>query len=222
MSNDSQKKPPFKLITRICGGKCKETLQNGVIKTNPITCQVLGICSALAVTSRLENALVMGGALIFVTAMSSMIVSSLRSFMPRRIRMITEVAVIATFVILFDQFLKAFYWDMSKQLGPYVALIITNCIVMGRAEAFATQNPPILSMWDGAANGLGYAIVLAAIATVRELIGSGTILGQVILSDTWYPKNLLFILAPGAFFTAGFLIWFINAINPPEQTEDKK
>jgi Na+-transporting NADH:ubiquinone oxidoreductase subunit D len=136
--------------------------------------------------------------------------------------MITEVAIIATFVILFDQFLKAFYWDMSKQLGPYVALIITNCIVMGRAEAFATQNPPILSLWDGAANGLGYALVLALIAVVRELIGSGTILGQVILSDTWYPKNLLFILAPGAFFTAGFLIWFLNAINPPEQTEDKK
>jgi Na+-transporting NADH:ubiquinone oxidoreductase subunit D len=183
---------------------------------------VLGICSALAVTSRLENALVMGGALIFVLAMTGLMVSLLRNLMPLRIRMITEVAIIATFVILFDQFLKAFYWDMSKQLGPYVALIITNCIVMGRAEAFASQNPPVLSMLDGVANGIGYAIILAIIAFFRELIGSGSILGNMVLSDTWYPQNLLFILAPGAFFTAGFLIWFINYINPPEQTEDNK
>ncbi len=163
MSNNSRQNQPGIFKGRACGGKCLETLGNGVYKTNPIIYQVLGICSALAVTSRLENALVMGGALIFVLAMTGLIVSLLRSIMPRRIRMIVEVAVIATFVILFDQFLRAFYWEMSKQLGPYVALIITNCIVMGRAEAFATQNPPILSMLDGVANGLGYAIILALV-----------------------------------------------------------
>ena len=205
-----------------CSGKCKETLKDGVIRSNPITCQVLGICSCLAVTNRLENALVMGGALIFVLTMSNLVVSVLRSLMPRRIRMIVEVAVIATFVILFDQFLKAFYWDMSKQLGPYVGLIITNCIVMGRAEAFATQNPPLLSMVDGVANGIGYAIVLGLIALARELLGAGTILGVPVLSETWYDKNLIFVLAPGAFFAAGFLIWIINAVNPPAPAEENK
>ncbi len=222
MSNNSQKNRLGIFNGNICGGKCIKTFEDGVYKTNPIIYQVLGICSALAVTSRLQNALVMGGALIFVLAMSSLIVSILRSIMPRRIRMITEVAIIATFVILFDQFLKAFYWEMSKQLGPYVALIITNCIVMGRAEAFATQNPPILSMLDGVANGLGYAIILALIAVFRELIGFGTILGHEILSETWYQRNLIFVLAPGAFFTAGLLIWVINALKPPEQMEDKR
>ena len=201
-----------------CGGKCKETMRDGVYKSNPVTCQVLGICSCLAVTNRVESALVMGGALIFVLTMSNLIVSILRSLMPRRIRMIAEVAIIATFVIFFDLFLKAFYWDMSKQLGPYVGLIITNCIVMGRAEAFATQNPPLLSVVDGIANGIGYALVLVMIAICRELIGAGSLLGYTILSDTWYPRNILFVLAPGAFFTAGFLIWIINAINPPEPT----
>jgi Na+-transporting NADH:ubiquinone oxidoreductase subunit D len=136
--------------------------------------------------------------------------------------MIAEVAIIATFVIFFDLFLKAFYWDMSRQLGPYVGLIITNCIVMGRAEAFATQNPPMASVVDGFANGIGYSIVLVMIAFFRELIGSGTVLGYTVLSEAWYFENLLFVLAPGAFFTAGFLIWAINAINPPEPTEEVK
>jgi Na+-transporting NADH:ubiquinone oxidoreductase subunit D len=221
MLNDNRQKNPLR-FKGACGGKCRETLNDGIVKVNPIVSQVLGICSALAVTSRLENALVMGGALIFVLAMSSLMVSLLRNLIPLRIRMITEVAIIATFVVLFDQFLKAFYWDMSKQLGPYVALIITNCIVMGRAEAFALQNKPFLSMVDGAANGIGYALILAIIAFLRELIGSGAILGNPVLSDAWYPRNLIFILAPGAFFTLGFLIWFINYINPPEQTEDNK
>jgi Na+-transporting NADH:ubiquinone oxidoreductase subunit D len=208
------------LNTGFGGGKGRVALRDGVYKVNPITCQVLGICSALAVTSRLEKALVMGGALVFVLAMTGLIVSILRSYMPRRIRMITEVAIIATFVILFDQFLRAFYYDMSKQLGPYVALIITNCIVMGRAEAFATQNPPLLSMLDGVANGLGYAMILAIIAVFREIVGNGTILGYPLLAETGIPKNLLFALAPGAFFTTGFLIWFLNTLNPPESMGD--
>ena len=203
-----------------CGGKCRSTLKEGILGTNPIIHQVLGVCSALAVTSRLENALVMGGALVFVTMMSNLCVSLLREVMPRRIRMIVEVAIIATFVIIFDQFLKAFYWEMSKQLGPYVGLIITNCIVMGRAEAFATQNPPLLSVVDGFANGIGYAAILALIAVFRELLGSGTLLGFTMLPAEWYVPNVLMILAPGAFFTAGFLIWLINAVQPPADEEE--
>lgn len=196
----------------LCGGRCGSTMQDGIIRNNPIIHQVLGVCSALAVTGKLENALVMGVALVFVSAMSNAFVSLLRHLMPRRIRMIVEVAIIATFVIVFDQFLKAFYWDMSRQLGPYVGLIITNCIVMGRAEAFATQNPPLLAMVDGIANGLGYTIILALIAVFRELLGAGTLFGHTVLSASWYEPNVLMVLAPGAFFTAGFLIWIINAL----------
>ncbi|MCK4959472.1 MAG: NADH:ubiquinone reductase (Na(+)-transporting) subunit D, partial [Planctomycetes bacterium] len=131
------------------------------------------------------------------------------------------VAIIATFVILFDQFLKAFYWDMSKQLGPYVGLIITNCIVMGRAEAFALQNPPALSIVDGFANGFGYAVALAVIGACRELFGSGEILGYKLLSATWYEPNQLMILAPGAFFTFGIVIAVFNAIKGPDEEEAK-
>ncbi len=161
----------------LCDGKGKETMSEGMWKNNPISIQVLGICSALAVTTTLENSLVMGLALIFVCVGANLFVSLLRTVTPRRIRMIAEVAIIATFVILFDMFLKAFYYDMSLMLGPYVALIITNCIVMGRAEAFALQNKPIVSMVDGFANGLGYAIVLAIIGFFRELTGAGVVPG---------------------------------------------
>ncbi len=195
-----------------CDGKGKLTMKEGIWKDNPISIQVLGICSALAVTSRLENSLVMGAALIFVCVGSNLFVSLLRKVTPRRIRMIAEVAIIATFVILFDQFLKAFYWDMSKMLGPYVGLIITNCIIMGRAEAFALQNPPILSMVDGLANGIGYAFVLAIVGFIRELLGTGQVLGYEILSGNWYEPNQLMILAPGAFVVLGLLIAALNAI----------
>ena len=167
----------------ICGGKGKQTFDEGVWTNNPISVQILGICSALAVTNRLENSLVMGIALIFVCVGSNLFVSLLRDVTPRRIRMIAEVAIIATFVILFDRFLKAFYYDMSKMLGPYVGLIITNCIIMGRAEAFALQNPPVVSMLDGLANGLGYAAVLGIIGFFRELVGTGVVPGvQGVLS----------------------------------------
>lgn len=217
MSDRAQTAPAGRAGAGTAKGKIRRILKDGLVTTNPVTHQVLGICSALAVTNRLENSLVMGLALIFVLTFSNLFVSILRQTIPGRIRMIAEVAIIATFVIVFDQFLKAFYWDMSKQLGPYVALIITNCIVMGRAEAFAMQNPPALSMADGLANGLGYAVILAIIGFFRELIGSGSLLGIVLLPESLYPRNLVFILAPGAFFTAGFLIWFLNAINPPKQ-----
>lgn len=204
----------------LCGGQCSATLKSGIITENPVIHQVLGICSALAVTSRLENAVVMGIALIFVATMSNLFVSMLRTIMPRRIRMIVEVAIIATFVIIFDQFLKAFYWDMSRQLGPYVGLIITNCIIMGRAEAFASQNAKLLSILDGIANGVGFAAILILIAFFRELLGAGTLLGVTILAPSWYTPNLLMILAPGAFFTAGFLIWIINYIRQPRAEQE--
>jgi Na+-transporting NADH:ubiquinone oxidoreductase subunit D len=206
----------------LCGGKGLLTLKDGAWANNPLAIQVLGICSALAVTNRLENSLVMGGALIFVSVGSNLIVSLLRKRTPHRIRMIAEVAIIATFVILFDQFLKAFYWDMSKQLGPYVGLIITNCIVMGRAEAFALQNPPILSMVDGLANGIGYAVVLAIIGFSRELLGAGEILGRAIPAfSEWYTPNHIMILAPGAFFALGIVIAVFNWIKGPEPEEKK-
>ena len=206
----------------LCEGRGIVTLKDGVWSNNPLAIQVLGICSALAVTNKLENSLVMGAALIFVCVGSNLFVSLLRKATPHRIRMISEVAIIATFVILFDQFLKAFYWDMSKQLGPYVGLIITNCIIMGRAEAFALHNPPILSIVDGFANGLGYAVILAVIGFFRELLGSGQVLGIQILSDNWYTPNQLMILAPGAFFALAIIIAVFNAIKDTEAWENKK
>lgn len=205
----------------LCGGRGLLTLKDGAWANNPLAIQILGICSALAVTNRLENSLVMGAALIFVCVGSNLLVSLLRKHTPHRIRMIAEVAIIATFVIVFDQFLKAFYWDMSKQLGPYVGLIITNCIVMGRAEAFALQNPPILSIVDGVANGLGYAVILAIIGFFRELLGTGEIFGYEVLSGQWYTPNQLMILAPGAFFALGIVIAVFNTIKGPEPQENK-
>ena len=205
----------------LCGGKGIATLKDGAWLSNPLAIQVLGICSALAVTSRLENSLVMGAALIFVCVCSNLFVSLLRKKTPHRIRMIAEVAIIATFVILFDQFLKAFYWEMSKQLGPYVGLIITNCIIMGRAEAFALQNPPIVSIVDGFANGFGYAVVLAIIGFFRELFGTGKVLGYEVFQGEWYTPNQLMILAPGAFFALGIVIAIFNAIKGPEEEGGK-
>ena len=209
---------------RLCGGKGIETLKDGIWTSNPLAIQVLGICSALAVTNKLSNSLVMGVALLFVCVGSNLFVSLLRNHIPHRIRMIAEVAIIATFVILFDQFLKAYYWDMSKQLGPYVGLIITNCIVMGRAEAFALQNPPLVSMVDGVANGIGYGVALAIIGFLRELFGSGQVVffGLTIDLGSWYTPNQLMILAPGAFFVFGVLIAIFNAIKGSDEEEDKK
>lgn len=210
----------------ICLGRGKETLGEGFWKSNPIAVQVLGICSALAVTTRLENSLVMGLALIFVCVGSNLFVSLLRKVTPRKIRMMAEVTIIATFVILFDQFLKAFYWDMSRQLGPYVGLIITNCIIMGRAEAFALQNPPMLAMVDGLGNGLGYAAVLAIIGFFRELSGTSKVLffekiGLPFDFAAWYKPNQLMILAPGAFIAMGFLIAIYNRAKGSEFQETK-
>ena len=208
----------------LCGGKALVTLKEGVWTSNPLAIQVLGICSALAVTNKLSNSLVMGVALLFVCVGSNLFVSLLRNHIPHRIRMIAEVAIIATFVILFDQFLKAYYWEMSKQLGPYVGLIITNCIVMGRAEAFALQNPPLVSMVDGVANGIGYGVALAIIGFFRELFGSGQValFGWTINLGSWYTPNQLMILAPGAFFVFGILIAVFNVVKGNDPEEEKK
>jgi len=205
----------------VCDRKGIQTLKDGVWASNPISIQILGICSALAVTNRLENSLVMGVALIFVCVGSNLFVSLLRNVTPRRIRMIAEVAIIATFVIVFDQILKAYYWEMSKQLGPYVGLIITNCIVMGRAEAFALQNRPVVSMVDGLANGIGYAVVLAIIGFFRELAGTGGVAGFQILSLDWYVPNQLAVLAPGAFVALGFLIALFNWLSGANKEENE-
>ena len=225
MANDASAQCGPSCGSGLCGGKGAQTLKDGCWSNNPVAIQVLGICSALAVTNKLENSLVMGAALIFVGVGSNLLVSLLRNVTPRRIRMIAEVAIIASFVIIFDLLLKAFYFEMSRQLGPYVGLIITNCIIMGRAEAFALQNPPIVSMVDGLANGLGYAAVLAIIGAFRELLGTGKLLGQVILTGDVYTPNNLIILAPGAFIALGFLIAIFNAAGGSarlEQEQEKK
>jgi len=195
--------------------KAKAVLQEPLFKNNPIYCQILGLCSSLAVTGRVENTIVMCAALILTTGGSSFLVSTLRHYTPSSIRMIAEVAIISTFVIMFDQFLKAYYFDMSKQLGPYVGLIITNCIVMGRAEAFALQNGPVMSFVDGVGNGVGYSIVLMTISLFRETFGNGSILGFHFMPDAYVNNNLM-VVAPGAFIMLGVFVWVIRTINPEE------
>jgi len=185
-------------------------------QSNPITKQTLGICSALAVTVKLDTAIVMGLALTCVTGLSSLIISAMRKAIPRNIRMIMEVMVIATLVILADEILQAFLYDISKQLSVFVGLIITNCIVLGRAEAFALANPPYRSFVDGVANGLGYSSVLIGVAFFRELLGFGTLLGfQVVprwLYDVGYQDMGLMVLAPGAFIVIGLFSWLQYSI----------
>lgn len=189
----------------------KKVLKDSTWNSNPIAYQILGICSALAVTVQLNNAIVMGLAVTAVTAGSNVVISLLRNFIPHRIRIIVELSVVASLVIVVDQFLQAYMYDMSKTLSVFVGLIITNCIVLGRAEAFAMANPPWPSFWDGVGNGLGYAWVLAVVGTVRELLGSGTILGFRIVPeaayDFGYVNNGLMVLPPAAFVLLGLIIW---------------
>lgn len=196
--------------------KERDTLLEPIFANNPIYGQILGLCSALAVTGRVENTLVMCVALLVTTGGSSLCVSLLRTYTPGNIRMIAEVAIISTFVIMFDLTLKAFDYEMSKQLGPYVGLIITNCIVMGRAEAFALQNRPILSLIDGIGNGLGYSLVLLSIAVFREVLGNGTFWGMRVLPDGYVNNNLM-VVAPGAFIMLGVYVWVIRTIRPEEE-----
>lgn len=195
--------------------KVKELLFDPVFKNNPIALQILGICSALAVTSSLKVTLVMCIALTLVTAFSNFFVSIVRNHAPSSIRIIVQMVIIASLVIVVDQILKAVAYDISKQLSVFVGLIITNCIVMGRAEAFAMKNPPIPSFFDGIGNGLGYSAMLIALAVVRELLGSGKLLGYEILAVTtdggWYVPNGLLLLPPSAFFLIGLFIWALRS-----------
>lgn len=195
--------------------KLKELLFDPVFKNNPIALQILGICSALAVTSSMKVTLVMCIALTTVTAFSNFFVSLVRNHAPNSIRIIVQMVIIASLVIVVDQILKAVAYDVSKQLSVFVGLIITNCIVMGRAEAFAMKNPPIPSFFDGIGNGLGYSAMLIALAVVRELFGSGKLLGYEILSVTtdggWYVPNGLLLLPPSAFFLIGLFIWALRS-----------
>ena len=195
--------------------KTKELLFDPVVNNNPIALQVLGICSALAVTSSMSVAFVMSLAVIAVTAFSSMFVALIRSQIPSSIRIIVQMTIIASLVIVVDQILKAFAYEISKQLSVFVGLIITNCIVMGRAEAFAMKNGPIDSFIDGIGNGLGYGTILMVVGFIRELFGSGSVFGIEVLSKVteggWYYTNGLMLLPPSAFFIIGFLIWGIRA-----------
>ena len=184
----------------------KKHLMDPFWDNNPITVQILGICSALAVTVKVETALVMALALTTVLTLSNLLISLLRNVIPNGIRMIVEMAVIASLVIVADQLLKAFLFDISKQLSVFVGLIITNCIVMGRAEAFALQNPPGASILDGIGNGIGYGIILIAVASIREILGSGSWFGIRLLPSAYEPNGLA-LLAPGAFIILGLLIW---------------
>ena len=201
----------------------RETLFSPVVQNNPIALQILGICSALAVTSSLQVSLVMSVALTAVTAFSSFFISCIRSYIPSSIRIIVQMTIIASLVIVVDQILKAVAYDISKQLSVFVGLIITNCIVMGRAEAFAMKNPPVPSFLDGLGNGLGYSFVLIVVGVVRELFGAGSLMGIEILplvtEGGWYNPNGLLLLPPSAFFLIGFLTWGIRAFQT-EQVEE--
>jgi len=199
-----------------------DVLVDPLVNNNPIALQILGICSALAVTTKMETSLVMSLAVIAVTAFSNLAVSSIRSYIPSSIRIIVEMTVIASLVIVVDQILKAYLFDISKQLSVFVGLIITNCIVMGRAEGFAMKNGPGISFLDGIGNGLGYGLVLMVVAFFRELFGSGSLFGITIFeldrNGGWYNPNGLMLLPPSAFFIIGFFIWVVR-LNKPEQIE---
>lgn len=194
-------------------------------KTNPVTVLVLGICSCLAVTAKLKPALVMGASVTVVTALSNFIISLLRKGIPNRIRIIVQLVVVATLVILIDQFLKAFAYDVSKQLSVYVGLIITNCIIMGRLEAFALSHGPGESFLDGLGNGLGYSLILVIVAFFRELFGSGTLLGYQVIPQSFYEagyqNNGLMILPPMALIVVGVIIWIQRTRNPEMQENNQ-
>ena len=204
--------------------KYKEILFDPIFKNNPIALQILGICSALAVTTKLETSIVMSLAVLMVIAFSNLFVSLIRNHIPGSIRILVEMTIIASLVIITDQVIKAYAYDVSKQLSVYVGLIITNCIVMGRAEAYALKNPPWESFLDGIGNGLGYAVILLVVGFVRELFGSGKLFGLTILPLTndggWYMGNGLLLLAPSAFFLIGFFIWILRTFYPEQVEED--
>jgi len=196
----------------------KSALLSPIFNDNPIAAQVLGICSALAVTTKLETSVVMSLAVIAVLSLSNLSVSIIRNYIPPSIRIIVQLTIIASLVIVTDQVLQAFVFDISKQLSVFVGLIITNCIVMGRAEAFAMQNPPMESLLDGIGNGLGYSLILLIVGFFRELLGAGKLFGievfPLVTEGGWYQPNGLMVLAPGAFFLIGIIIWILRDWKP--------
>ncbi|PIQ07789.1 MAG: NADH:ubiquinone reductase (Na(+)-transporting) subunit D [Ignavibacteriales bacterium CG18_big_fil_WC_8_21_14_2_50_31_20] len=204
--------------------KYKEIVFDPIFKNNPITLQILGICSALAVTTKMETSVVMSLAVILVVAFSNLFVSLIRNHVPSSIRILVEMTIIASLVIIADQLIKAYAYDVSKQLSVYVGLIITNCIVMGRAEGYALKNPPIESFLDGIGNGMGYALILLVVGFMRELFGSGKLFGISILPLTtdggWYQGNGLMLLAPSAFFLIAVFIWILRTFYPNQVEEE--
>ncbi len=202
----------------------KKALIDPLFTDNPIAVQVLGICSALAVTTKMETSVVMSLAVIAVLTLSNLSVSLIRNMIPPSIRIIVQLTIIASLVMITDQILRAYLYDISKQLSVFVGLIITNCIIMGRAEAFAMQNKPWDSVLDGLGNGFGYSIVLLVVGFFRELLGAGKLFGQQVLplvsEGGWYQPNGLFALAPGAFFLIGVFIWLLRTFKPQLVTED--
>lgn len=203
--------------------KVGDVLFGPIFRNNPIALQILGICSALAVTTKLSTSFVMCIAVVAVTAFSNAAVSSIRTYIPSSIRIIVQMTVIASLVILVDQILKAYLYDISKQLSVFVGLIITNCIVMGRAEGFAMKNGVGISFLDGLGNGLGYSLVLLFVAFFRELFGSGSLFGIELMemnrNGGWYNPNNLMLLPPSAFFLIGFLIWGLRTVYPDQMEE---
>lgn len=203
--------------------KIKKILFEPLFANNPIALQILGICSALAVTTKMDKAIVMSIAVTLVTAFSNFFVSLIRNYIPSSIRIIAQMTIIASLVIVTDQVLKAYVYDVAKEMSVFIGLIITNCIVMGRAEGYAMKNPPVMSFLDGIGNGLGYSLILICVAFVRELFGSGQIFGVQVLALTkdggWYEPNGLALLAPSAFFIIGLLIWALRTWKP-EQVEE--
>jgi Na+-transporting NADH:ubiquinone oxidoreductase subunit D len=197
--------------------KNQKIIKDGVWDSNPITLQILGICSALAVTTQLKTALIMSLGLTVVTAMSNVVISLIRNYIPNSIRIIVQLTVVSALVITVDQLLKAYMYDVSKQLSVFVGLIITNCIVMGRLEAFAMSNPPWKSFLDGLGNGLGYSAALIIIGIIREIFGSGTLLGFHVIPQSFYASgyanNGMMVLAPGAFFLLGVIVWIQRSIS---------
>jgi Na+-transporting NADH:ubiquinone oxidoreductase subunit D len=204
--------------------KVKGVLFDPLFNNNPIALQVLGICSALAVTTKLETAVVMSIALTTVTAFSNLAISLIRNYIPSSVRIIVQLTIIASLVIVTDQILKAFVFDVSKQLSVFVGLIITNCIVMGRAEAYAMANKPGISFLDGIGNGLGYSMVLLLVGFIRELTGSGKLFGVEIFKTVndggWYVTNGLMVMSPSAFFLIGAFIWILRTAKPAQQEKE--
>lgn len=200
----------------------RQNLIDPLFDNNPIARQVLGICSALAVTTSMNTSLVMSLAVMAVLSISNVLISFLRTYIPASIRMIVQMVVVASLVIIADQILKAFLFDISKKLSVFVGLIITNCIIMGRAEGYAMQNPPLRSFFDGLGNGIGYAFILLIVGSIRELFGSGTYFGYPVLQTLreggWYQENGMMVISPSAFFIIGIIIWIIRA-KKPEQNE---